>query len=425
MSNQPLAERARPQTPQELLGQETIWAPGKPLFNLVSKDQFFSLIFWGPPGTGKTSLANLIAASSGRKLVFLSAVHTGVKEIREHLNESEDAFTAGLKSSLIFMDEIHRLSKSQQDVLLPALERGSVRFIGATTENPSFEVNSAVLSRSLVFRFLPIAATDLVRIQQQAIDKQLVMRDPADMSVASEVLEAIARSSGGDARRALTLLDAVIQSSVGKQSVTLESLKEFTESIPLRYDKAGDDHYDVISAFIKSIRASHPDAALHYLARMVDAGEDPVFIARRLLILASEDVGNANPTALLVATAAMQAVHMLGYPEARITLAQATTYLAASPKSNRAYVGVDAAIADLRKFGSLEVPLHLRNAQTKLMKEFGYGKNYAYAHDELEAAKKLAYLPPELKGRRYYEPSEHGSERQLREILQRLRPQAD
>ncbi len=423
MPTQPLAERVRPQTPEELLGQEKIWAPGKPLFNLVNKDQFFSLIFWGPPGTGKTSLAHLIAKTSGRDAVFLSAVHAGVKDIRAELQRSEEAFLHGQKSLLMFMDEIHRLSKSQQDVLLPALEKGTIRFIGATTENPSFEVNSAVLSRSLVFRFQPLAVTDLVRVLQQAMTKQNL-----NVKMDDDVLTAIAQSAGGDARRALSLLDAVLQSrsdDSGEETITLASLKDFTESIPLRYDKAGEDHYDVISAFIKSIRASHPDAALHYLARMIDSGEDPVFIARRLLILASEDVGNANPTALLVAAAAMQAVHALGYPEARITLGQATTYLAASPKSNRAYVGIDNALADLRKHGALEVPMHLRNAPTKLMKEFGYGKNYAYAHTDLEAARKMPYLPPELKGRRYYEPSDQGAERQLSDILQKLRPQAD
>lgn len=418
----PLAERVRPARHDDLRGQPAIWSEGAPLRELVDKDRFHALLFWGPPGTGKTSLAQVIGAASGRPLAILSAVLHGVKDIRRVVDESEEHQAAGGKATLLFMDEIHRLSKSQQDVLLPALEAGTVKFIGATTENPSFEVNRAILSRALVFRFERLSDEALVDILQRAITKDAAVAK--GLTIDPEVFHALARSADGDARRALNLLDAVSAVAPHGEIVTKDMLKRVAPQLNLQYDKQGDLHYDVISAFIKSIRASQPDAAVYYLARMLESGEDPVFVARRIVIAASEDIGNANPTALLVATAAMQAVHMVGMPEARIMLGQATTYLAASPKSNRSYLAINAALEDVRKTGSLEVPLHLRNAPTQLMKEVGYGKNYVYAHDDQVGAMRQAYLPDQLKGRRYYEPIEVGAEATLKKHLEHLKAKA-
>lgn len=413
----PLAERVRPRMPDELVGQEAIWAPGKPLWKLVTSDAFHGLLFWGPPGTGKTSLARVIGEAAKRPLSQLSAVQHGVKEIREVLRASEERIAAGQSAILLFMDEIHRLSKNQQDVLLPALEQGMIKFIGATTENPSFEVNAAVLSRVLVFAFKRLEPRALKLMLQRA----LLASAPA-RQVADEVLDALADAADGDGRRALNLLDAILAVAPADGClIDLTTIQELGAAIGLRYDKKGDAHYDTISAFIKSIRASQPDAAIYYLARMLEAGEDPLFIARRLMIAASEDIGNANPTALLLATAAHDAAHRLGMPEARIPLAQATTYLAASPKSNRSYVAINQALEDVRKTGSLEVPFHLRNAVTGLMKSMGYGKGYVYAHDDQSGAQMLEYLPEAVRGRTYYCPSDHGTEGQLKKHLEKLR----
>jgi len=386
---------------------------------LAEQDKLGAWIFWGPPGSGKTTLARLIAGMTDRPVTHLSAVNAGAKDLRTQIELSEARLKSGQKSSLLFLDEIHRLNKSQQDILLPALESGAMKMIGATTENPSFEVNSAILSRSLVFRFEKHAPADLVSLLRQA------QRDASfgGKSATDEVLAVIARTSGGDARRAVMLLDALLSSAPAScTTLQRQDLESAGTSLNLPYDKAGDQHFDTISALIKSIRASHPDAALHYLARMIDAGEDPMFLARRLVIAASEDVGNANPTALVVATNAMQAVHLVGMPEARIILSQVTTYLAASPKSNRAYVAIDLALEDVRKFGALDIPLHLRNAPTRLMRESGYGKDYHYAHDDPVSAKESTYLPRELKGRIYYDPSEAGAEKILRESLKKNKP---
>ncbi len=421
----PLPERLRPQAFDEFIGQLQLWAPDAALRRLVEKDAFQALIFWGPPGVGKTSLARLIGKAANCPIVELSAVHASVKDLRTVFEESKGHAALGGRPTLLFLDEVHRLSKSQQDVLLPALEQGTIRFIGATTENPSFEVNRAILSRCLTFRFEALTQPDIVRMLRQAMNRH--DSGLPTVQVAEEVLGLISESASGDARQALNLLSAVCHAAneAGQVNVDDEVVAKLLGNVLRKYDKAGDQHHDTISAFIKSIRGSHPDAAVYYLARMLDAGEDPMFIARRLVIAASEDVGNANPTALLIAQAAMQSVHMVGMPEARIMLAQATTYLAASPKSNRSYNAINAALADVQGTGNLEIPLHLRNAPTTLMKKFGYGKNYAYAHDDLAGARSLTYLPEKLSHRRYYEPSEHGVERQLAENLKRLRPQAD
>jgi putative ATPase len=411
----------------DIVGQDHILGVNSPLRRLVETDSAHAMIFWGPPGTGKTTLAQMIGRISDRELIVISAVHASVKDIRGILEDSAAAQRLGNKSLILFVDEIHRLSKSQQDVLLPGLEGGIVRFIGATTENPSFSVNNAILSRCLTFNLKPLSAEALIVMMRRALasgDQAL-----ANIQIDDTALQMIANAAKGDGRQCLNLLAAaaacVSPDRNGERAITTEVLESLGSSLPIRYDRDGDQHYDVISAFIKSIRASHPDAAVYYLARMIEAGEDPLFIARRLLISASEDIGNANPTALLVADSTFRAVEVLGLPEARIALSQCATYLAASPKSNRAYNAINAALSDVKTTGPLEIPMHLRNAPTRFMKDQGYGNGYAYAHDDLEGARKLPYLPANLKGRRYYEPLPIGAERQLLETLKHLRPLQD
>lgn len=420
MESAPLAARVRPQKLDELRGQDAIFGANSVLRRLVEKDAFHSLIFWGPAGSGKTSLASIIAGHLKRPVYVLSAVSAGVKDIREVIERSRERIQNHQSSALLFLDEIHRLNKSQQDVLLPVIEDGTIKLIGATTENPSFEVNHAILSRSLVFSFQKISKKAMQEIFIQAL-----MRVHAKVQISPEVMEILAANADGDARKGLNLLEALLQASGEKTEITLSDLAEFKLALGLRYDKNADQHYDLVSAMIKSIRASHPDAALYYMARMLEGGEDPKFIARRLLIAASEDIGNANPHGLLVANAGFEAVQKLGMPEARIVLSQVCTFLASSVKSNAAYTAIDQALSAVARTKDLPVPLHLRNAPTRLMQDLGYAKGYIYPHDEPEKARRQPYLPQELKGVRFYLPKEAGFEKTLRDSLAERRPLVD
>lgn len=411
----PLAERMRPTEFDAILGQEKIWSSQAPLRRLAEEDSFYSLIFWGPPGTGKTSVATLMGAHSQRKLIYLSAVNCGVKDIREAIESSLLAKNSGGKTSLLFLDEIHRLSKNQQDVLLPSLEKGDIRMIGATTENPSFTVNNAILSRSLVFRFELLLAEKIMSLLKDVVKKE---RGDLENKIPDKVYEAISQSAGGDARRALNLMEAVLSMCPRGEDVKEDVFQTLFMSMSIPFDRKGEHHYDTISAFIKCVRASQPDAALHYLAKALVGGEDPEFLARRLIILASEDIGNANPHALVWANSAADSLHRIGMPEGRIVLGQITTLLACSPKSNRSYVAINEAMEDARNLPELEVPLFLRNAPTQMMKDFDYGKGYIYAHSDPKGAQTLDYLPKRLKGKQYYKPSENGHERNIKQTLE-------
>ncbi len=414
----PLAESLRPQNLNEIFGQENIWGPGKPLQQLVASGRFTSILLWGPPGSGKTSLAHVIGSHSKNEVVSLSAVEDGVKKIREQINRSAIRKNHGESPLLLFMDEIHRLNKGQQDVLLPALEKGLVKFIGATTENPSFSVNNAILSRCLVFQLKPLATDAVTQVLKRALEAPHSPHHGRTLDAA--ILEKLARASAGDARQALNLLDAVLLTIPESQKISSESVAPLLKEVMAQYDRNGDHHYDIISAFIKSIRASQADAAVYYLARMIEGGEDPMFIARRLVIAASEDIGNANPNALILANSAMQSIHHIGMPEARIILSQTTCYLAGCPKSNRSYLAIDTALEDVRDQGPLPIPLHLRNAPSRLMKELGYGAGYAYPHDEPNKAAAMDYLPENIAHKSYYIPSDSGSEKQLGANLKKL-----
>jgi putative ATPase len=380
----------------------------------VERGRIGSLILWGPPGTGKTTLARVLAGSVEEEFVPLSAVTSGVKDLRAALDGARERLKYHARGTLLFVDEVHRFNKTQQDALLPALEEGLVDFIGATTENPSFEVTAPLLSRSRVLRLLPLADEDLVRLLGRGTEE-------LGVEVSSEACEYLLRLSGGDGRRLLNALE--VGASAAEQRVEVGDIERAVGERALRYGR--EEHYDVISAFIKSVRGGDPDAALHYLARMLEAGEDPVFVARRIVILASEDIGNADPHGLPLAMAAAQAVRLIGMPEGRIPLAQATTYLASAPKSNAAYVAIGRALDDVRRGSITEVPLHLRNAATGLMKDEGYGAGYRYAHDDEPEGMNDRYLPDDLAGRIYYEPKERGAEGEIRSRLERWRRERD
>lgn len=418
--NIPLAERVRPQTLDQYVGQRHLLGEGKPLRQMVEKDELRSFILWGPPGVGKTTLARIIAQQTKSEFFALNAVSSGVKDVREVIAQAEE-FQRSFRKTILFIDEIHRFNKSQQDALLHSVEKGTITLIGATTENPSFEVISPLLSRMRVFVLEPLGQTELETILEQALasDEHITKK-----SVVIEEKEYFFLLSGGDARKLLNGLEIAFQISNadvnGVHTLTRDVLEEAFQRKYSLYDKKGEAHYDIISAFIKSMRGSDPDAAVYWLARMLEGGEDPKFIARRMIILASEDIGNADPVALMLAVDSFTAVDYVGMPEARIILSNVATYLASAPKSNASYVAIDAAMSDVRRLPNLPVPLHLRNAPTKLMKDLNYGKEYQYAHDHGNNFVDQQYLPDQLKSKRYYEPTENGREKQIKERLTAL-----
>ncbi len=417
----PLAERIRPNLLDELQGQDHLVGKGSILRTAIENGKIPSMIFWGPPGTGKTTIANIIAHTLKAPFFQLSAISSGVKEVREVIEEAKTK-----PGSILFIDEIHRFNKGQQDALLGAVEKGIVTLIGATTENPSFEVISALLSRCQVYVLKPLNEKDLVKLLQTAIKKDDILKKK---NIELKETEALINISGGDARKLLNLLElaASPNPSEGGASedpdkivITDEYVMHAAQQKIALYDKSGEQHYDIISAFIKSIRGSDPNAAVYWLARMIDGGEDVKFIARRLVILASEDIGNANPTALVMANATFEAVNKIGYPEANIILSQCVTYLAASPKSNAAVVAIGEALSAVKKHGDLPVPLHIRNAPTRLMKNLGYGKNYEYSHSYDNNFSPQEYLPKEIAGTKFYDPGKNAREEEIRKFLKNL-----
>ncbi len=414
----PLAERLRPNSLDEYIGQEHLIGKTAVLRKAIESGVIPSMIFWGPPGVGKTTLANIISHQLNRPFYALSAINSGVKDIREVIDKAKSHSFFGSHNPILFIDEIHRFSKSQQDSLLGAVEKGIVTLIGATTENPSFEVISALLSRCQVYILKSLEKDDLIKLLNQAIEKDKWLRE---YTIEIKEYEALLRLSGGDGRKLLNIFELVIQSFDDKTCIIdNEYVMNIVQQNLAMYDKAGEQHYDIISAFIKSIRGSDPNAGLYWLARMIEGGEDPLFIARRLVILASEDIGNANPNALLLANNCFQAVNLIGMPESRIILAQAVTYLASSAKSNASYEGIENAIATVKETGDLPVPLHIRNAPTKLMKDIGYGKEYKYSHAYDGNFKEQEYLPDNIQGTKFYEPGNNARELELRKYLQSL-----
>jgi putative ATPase len=414
--NTPLAERMRPKSLADYFGQEHLVGPEGSLTQMITHGVFPSLIFWGPPGTGKTTLAQLLALEKERPFYQLSAINAGVKEIREIINKAEHS--GGLfsgKSPILFIDEIHRFSKSQQDSLLNAVEKGIITLIGATTENPSFEVINALLSRCQVYTLNTLDKENLEKILTHALEKDSVLKN---YLIELKEIEALIELAGGDARKLLSLFELVIQAQSEKQfTLTNDLVFKTLQTNSVLFDKNGDFHYDIVSAFIKSIRGSDPNGAIYWLARMIEGGEDISFIARRMLILAAEDIGIANPTALVLANSTFQAVNSVGYPEGRILLSECALYLASSPKSNAAYKAINTAQEKVRETGNLSVPLHLRNAPTKLMKDLGYGEEYKYAHDYENQFAEQEFLPEKIKGTKLYNPGDNPKEKSIREFL--------
>ena len=419
----PLASRMRPRTFEEFVGQEHIIGPGRVLRRTIESDQLPSIILWGPPGTGKTTLAHVVAATTQSHFSPISAVTSGVRDLRQIAADARDRLGVEGRRTVLFIDEIHRFNKAQQDVILPHVEDGTVVLIGATTENPSFEVNAPLLSRCRVFTLKPLTDEEIEEIVRRALGDEAHGLGTHLVGLDDEALTVLVTLANGDARVALNALELAASAAEpeadGTRRVTSAAVEDAMQQRALLYDRAGDQHYDTISAFIKSTRGSDPDAAIYWLARMIEAGEDPLFIARRLVILASEDVGMADPQALSVAIAAQQAVHLVGMPEGRIPLAEATVYLATAPKSNSSYAAIDAALSDVQTTRNDPVPMHLRNAVTGLMRGMGYGEGYKYSHDYDDHFAPMQNLPEALKGRRYYTPSDQGYEPEVAERLRK------
>lgn len=408
----PLAERIRPHSLEELAGQEHLVGKNSILRKSIENGRINSMILWGPPGTGKTTIANIIANTLSVPFFSLSAVNAGVKDVREVIQKAKTA-----RNCILFIDEIHRFNKSQQDALLHAVEKGIITLIGATTENPSFEVNSALLSRCQVYVLKALDKKALISLLEKAISKDQIL---SKKNIELKEIEALITLSGGDARKLLNLLDIICDTSENAITITDKMVMEIAQKKIALYDKTGEQHYDIISAFIKSLRGSDPNAAVYWLGRMIAGGEDVKFIARRMVILASEDIGNANPNALLLANATFEAVNKIGPPEAHIILSQCAVYLASSPKSNASYTAIDSALAMIEKTGDLSVPLHIRNAPTRLMKELGYHQGYEYAHGFEGNFSPQEYLPEEIAGTKFYDPGNNPRENELRNYLKKL-----